>query len=315
VDIPKPKNAKNTPNIKAMVRRIQIIQRIELGEVMTTKSLGIDFSVTQRVIQEDIKNVLRHFGITTNDNHELILNAPIPYKKTSLYEEERQTLALGLSQVEDIDQEYSDRVKRIAKKTYVENVETPFFIKAETFEPFHNKRELVKDLKRAIKNHLKIEIFFEGKSIELFPYKIASFEGIWYLLADGIEDDSIRNYMISHVEDYFITNERFEPITNLEEILETMESEWFVEGTSFEVIVKVYPEIAEYFNLKKHLDSQELLETYPDGSLKISFDVSHDEDIDNLIKSWLPHIEVLSPLRFRERIRNELIQYLEKTKI
>ncbi|MFW2525413.1 hypothetical protein ACN5O8_06770 [Aliarcobacter butzleri] len=36
----------------------------------------------------------------------------------------------------------------------------------------------------------------------------------------------------------------------------------------------------------------------------------HDEDIDNIIKSWLPHIEIIEPLRFRDKLKNELKEYL-----
>ena len=39
--------------------------------------------------------------------------------------------------------------------------------------------------------------------------------------------------------------------------------------------------------------SQEIEEKLEDGSLIINFEISHDEDIDNIIKSWLPHIEII----------------------
>ena len=83
---------------------------------------------------------------------------------------------------------------------------------------------------------------------------------------------------------------------------------------NFEVTVKVGPKIAEFFRLRKHLSSQEILEEFEDGSLLISFDVSTDEDVDNLIKSWLPDIEVVTPQRFRNRIAKELEMYLSTLK-
>jgi len=39
--------------------------------------------------------------------------------------------------------------------------------------------------------------------------------------------------------------------------------------------------------------------------------VSHDEDIDNIIKGWIPHVEILEPVRFREKMLNELKNYLK----
>ena len=38
------------------------------------------------------------------------------------------------------------------------------------------------------------------------------------------------------------------------------------------------------------------------------------EDVDNLIKAWLPHIKVLKPERFRKRLLNELEEYIELLK-
>ena len=38
----------------------------------------------------------------------------------------------------------------------------------------------------------------------------------------------------------------------------------------------------------------------------------NDEDIDNIIKSWLPHIEIIEPIRFKEKLKNELKDYLLK---
>jgi len=40
--------------------------------------------------------------------------------------------------------------------------------------------------------------------------------------------------------------------------------------------------------------------------------VSHDEDIDNIIKGWIPHVEILEPVRFREKMLGELREYVKK---
>ena len=76
---------------------------------------------------------------------------------------------------------------------------------------------------------------------------------------------------------------------------------WFDDGGDFNVIVRVMPEIAHNFKLKDFLSSQEILEEYDDGSIIVKFDVTSDEDVDNLIKSWLPHIEILEPERLRKK--------------
>lgn len=60
------------------------------------------------------------------------------------------------------------------------------------------------------------------------------------------------------------------------------------------------------------MQSQKILEELDNGDLKISFEVSHDEDIDNIIKSWLPDIEVCEPKKYRDQIISELREYLDR---
>ena len=69
--------------------------------------------------------------------------------------------------------------------------------------------------------------------------------------------------------------------------------------TNFDIVIKVYASIAPYFKAKNFLQSQVIEEELKDGSLIVSFEVSHYEDADNIIKSWLPDIEVLEPLEYR----------------
>ena len=37
------------------------------------------------------------------------------------------------------------------------------------------------------------------------------------------------------------------------------------------------------------------------------------KDIDNLIKAWLPHIEIIDPIDYKEQITTELQNYLDNT--
>ena len=74
----------------------------------------------------------------------------------------------------------------------------------------------------------------------------------------------------------------------------------------------MHEDVAEYFKQKDFLESQEIVKENEDGSLEVSFEVSHDEDIDNIIKAWIPHVEVLEPKRFREKMLGELREYVKR---
>ena len=102
---------------------------------------------------------------------------------------------------------------------------------------------------------------------------------------------------------------------SIDKILSNVHTAWFEDGVQFEVKIKVLKPIAHYFKKKKHLVSQQILKENADGSIDISFQVSSDEDIDNLIKAWLPHIIVLSPMRIKNKISLELKEYLKQLEV
>jgi predicted DNA-binding transcriptional regulator YafY len=149
--------------------------------------------------------------------------------------------------------------------------------------------------------------------LELAPYKIVNFDGIWYLYAQDRRDYRIRTWLLSDIRNVKKLD-KYHDVSHesVEKALDNTHTAWFEDGGNFEVTVKIYPEISEYFRLRKHLSSQEILKEFDDGSLLVSFDISTDEDVDNLIKSWLPHIEVISPEKFKNRIIDELQNYIEK---
>ena len=77
-----------------------------------------------------------------------------------------------------------------------------------------------------------------------------------------------------------------------------------------EIKVKVNSKIAFNFKLKNILPSQKILEEFEDGSLLIQFGVSTQEDIDNILKAWIPDIEIISPQKYRDSFVEELKEYL-----
>lgn len=299
---------------KALYRLTKILELLLDDARPTIRELAEEFNVTERTIQKDVYERLQSFGIAKNNYGKLQFEYEIDIKKSFLRIEEMFFISLSLSQLEDIDKEHQELARSIFRKILKKELYNPYFIKPELFQPIDHNETIVETLEDAITKCQAVEISFNGKPLKLFPYKIASFEGIWYLLADNVAQDKLKNYMISRIEDITVLDEKFERMKELEDTLEKIESAWYVEGNSFKVVVKVYPQIAEYFTLKKHLNSQKLLEKLPDGSLLLEFTVTHEEDVDNLIKSWLPHIEIVSPSAFRERIVKELTTYIDRIK-
>jgi predicted DNA-binding transcriptional regulator YafY len=83
------------------------------------------------------------------------------------------------------------------------------------------------------------------------------------------------------------------------------------------VIVEVAATKAQYFRAKKHLPTQKIVKEKEDGSLVLSYRVTQIIEMDDLVKRWIPHIRVVSPVALKEKIINEISAYLldEKHKV
>jgi predicted DNA-binding transcriptional regulator YafY len=151
--------------------------------------------------------------------------------------------------------------------------------------------------------------------VEVEPYKLTNFDGFWYLFAKDIEAKKIKTWMLSKIERIQVSQEHYKTsIKQIDATLNHVHSAWFEDGQVYEVTIKVHAEIAHYFKQKEFLQSQKILRTLDDGSLHVAFEVSHDEDVDNMIKAWLPHIEVIAPKRYRDKVLAEMQAYVDRLK-
>lgn len=295
-------------------RCMEIVRTLQTNQKVSSKMLAEQTGVTVKTIQNDLNKRLRAFPIETDNLGWYWLNETRLDRASLLNDEEEIVLMLALELLEESDN-ISRYSRSIMQKMLDSRSVNPFFIKQEELEPIDIDSLIVNTLETAIEQRNIVTIATEGKRLRIAPYKIVNFDGLWYLYARDFRDDRIRTWMLRDIRDVRQEVETHDlSHTQIEKALEHTHTAWFEDGGCFEVVVKVDPDIAEFFRLRRRLSSQEIVEEYEDGSLLVSFDVTTDEDVDNLIKSWLPHIEVVSPARFRNRITEELEGYLTRLK-
>ena len=212
-------------------------------------------------------------------------------------------LNLALEQFDEVED--IDKIKdRIYKKLVRQKFVNPYYIKQEDIEDIDVDSPFISLLERCITEQeiVKLEVF--DKTIEVEPYKIVNFDGLWYLVAKDRNDRKIKSYDLHTIAD----------ILPLKKYHKTS-AKWienYLDGIHYTVTLKVTKEAAQYFLRKDFLESQEIVKKNDDGSVIVSFEVSHDEDIDNIIKAWLPHIEVIEPQRYKQKLLKELKQYIQR---
>lgn len=300
---------------KFFTRSILLLQELSEHGTKTVNDLAEMFGVSKRTIYRDIER-LHFFPIELERGEGIVRVAEgFTLENPKLKDYELMIAELAFNSLRGMDDKTKKYIDSIRAKITTPLFFSPYDIKAATFEKIDMDSELLHKIEDAIVKRNISKISNNGQMSEVEPYKVVAFDGIWYLLAKDRTDRKIKTYFIAYIEEFRATSEIFaDKYVDVDKLLENVHTAWFDDGNSFEVQVKITKEIAHYFELKKHLVSQKTLKKYSDGSLLISFEVSHDEDVDNLLKAWLPNIEIISPKRFREKLINELETYLIKLK-
>ena len=299
---------------KTLTRLIHTLTKLANNERPTTKELSDEFKVSVRTIQNDFSKTLAYFPIYKDSKHRYYFQEGFSLNRAFLDSDEMIVLNLALSQFDDINN--MDTIKdRIYKKVVTQSFYNPYYIKQDDLEDIDINSPLIEELEEDIKQNEILKVKLPTKTIEIEPYKIVNFNGFWYLFAKDLNDSKTKTFKLSELKDIKkVYKKHTTEVEKIESILDKTHSAFYEDGNCFEVIIKVYSEVAAYFKNRDFLQSQKILEEYEDGSLKVSFEVTHDEDIDNIIKSWLPHVEVLEPKRFRDKLTEELEKYLNKIK-
>ena len=299
---------------KVLNRFIQILTKLSNDERPTTKDFAQEFNVTVRTVQMDLRRLIGLYPITKDSEGRFMFEPGYSLKKTSLSSDEMIFLSLALNQFDDVDD--IDKIKdKIYKKILNHSLYNPYFIKYEHLENIDVDSPLITLLERYIQSKEIVEVVFTDKTLDLELYKIAAFDGFWYLFAKDLSDGKTKTFKLSKIKNILPLDKYHRTSTQaIEETLKKAHSAFFEDGTSFHVLIKVDKEVADFFKAKEFIDTQKIQKEFEDGSLYVSFEVSHDEDIDNIIKAWLPHVEILEPQRFRDKLTNELETYLQKIK-
>ena len=221
-------------------------------------------------------------------------------------------LSLALSKFKNVS-DFDITTDNLLKKLLKPNLNNPYFMKYEDIEDLDIDSKIIQTIEDAIEYSNIIEINTKNGSKIVEAYKVVNYGGIWYLFARDTKDSKVKTFMISKIKSVNLTSEKYTfPKHVIEQMLQKAHSPYYQDGNTYNVKVKVDSEISHFFEQKEFLQSQEIEEKLEDGSLIINFEISHDEDIDNIIKSWLPHIEIIEPIRFIDKLKNELKEYLKR---
>ncbi|MCI0501834.1 MAG: WYL domain-containing protein, partial [Epsilonproteobacteria bacterium] len=154
------------------------------------------------------------------------------------------------------------------------------------------------------------------KKYELRPYKILFMNENFYLVGENLDENYPFSILrLSNIVSATFNEKQFHHNQNMVNFIKQIQTPFPKYSPNFQenmikVLVEVGPNKARLFKAKKHLQSQKIEQELEDGTIILSFTVTQEKEMEELIKKWIPYMKVLEPASLKQSIENELKVYL-----
>jgi len=245
--------------------------------------------------------------------------------KSQLIGEEHAYMRLALQAIKELPSLSDRHYEAIEERFKLGNLNTPYFIESQETEILEPTAPDTNDLIYAIKHDHLIRFAYHAPSSQgsyiVEPYKLITFDGLWYLFGkdtEEIESSPYKTWRLKHIEVLEIDRFSKHPIkdSTIEKVLEQASDADFVVEDMEKAEVK---SILVKVSVTKHIADDILLPGFVNryydkssGRYLVTCDVSSIDEIDKDIKRWLPHIQILQPLSYKKAFEEEIKSYVEQ---
>lgn len=291
----------NNKHDKIAGRLVEIIRRLHNGETLYREELAMDFNVHEKTIRKDMNERLcflpinHHKGVYTIDK---IALGNLDYSDIKNFAQISGLIGLypnlNLDFIVDLLNVKVNTIYQVKNQGY----DTP-------------NTELFRSISKAILKKEFLDFFYNDKARTSNPYKLLNNKGIWYLMAS--EDGKLKHFTLSKIKDCkVLENHHFKLDPSIQEQIEQSSIQW-ASSELTEVVLKIDTKAWDYFSRKNTLANQIVLEKNSEY-ITISTKISFDDEILNIVKSYIPYICIISPLSLKEKLELQLHDYLKNNK-
>lgn len=295
---------------KILYRLITIIGRLSDGEVLYKEELAKEFNVSSKTIQRDFnERLVSRFPIHKHLNGWKMMEGYHLEKSRAVEDVLVVDILKTLS--EGFGDAFSKRSASLLNKL-TDSTPSAFYTRL-AFEDVSLFSEYFNRLEHAIKESKLVQFVHKNKYRLVKPYRIVTFDGYWYLLAEEVIDGRIKTFHIARISDVNVCEEWFEKDKTLGKKLDKAINAWFIpDAEPFEVVLHIHADIKRYILDHPLAPTQRIVEETDEGSLVIALEITHDKEIISTLQKWMPHITVLSPKSLQENILKQVKLFLEK---
>jgi predicted DNA-binding transcriptional regulator YafY len=282
-------------------RLAYILTKLNNGEKFTLKELALEFGTTTKTISRDLNERFIYIPIKKEKNF-YSLHA---YALGKLNLEDIKNFAT----ISGIKSLYPTLTNQFLTEILENKINKAFLVRNSGFEVIENKKVDFEKLSHAIINNQVVEFNYKDKEKRVEPYKLINSNGIWYLCAN--DNQKLKTYTFSKIENLKIKEDKFNLNPELLKEIEKDEINW-VSNDAKEVQLKIDNSAKEYFLRKNFLSNMKIIEETTEYFI-VSTKIAFDDEIINLVKYWIPYIEIISPNDLSKKLNNILNSYIKRT--
>lgn len=295
------KNIKTIDKEAQFPRLLQILGILSKEQRLNRDELLGRFGIDIRTFQRDIKKIKDE------------CNLDITRGKDGFYYLNRGLEADGALSFDDIklfakNSGFGDIYPSLDDETITDALNTDFSkFYAMSSQTGKNQKELsviFDDLRTAIKEHLELNFYYDGKERLVKPYRLDFVDGIWYLLGD--EKTKLKSFSLLKIKKYQILG-GFEPSRIFLRRIKENDLEWISQNIKTARIL-VSPKAREYFERKNIFKSFKILKDDNNGIL-LEVRFTFDDELLNVVKAWIPYIKIIEPQELNAKLKNSLLEY------
>lgn len=300
---------------KALTRLTHIISRLYQRETLSVKELAEEFNVSERTISRDFNDRLCHLFPVEKIGRKWRMQDGMRIEKNISFEE--QLILDTIEKIsESIGKNFSSKAKNLISKLK-QNIENPIYARI-NMEDISDKVEIVRLLEEAITNRYEIKFLYQfdnyEKELDGQPLKLVNYEGYWYLVSNDQRGSWIKKYYLKNIKSVKITGDKFKKNDEINRALENATSIWFQYGKEpFEVILHIDNTSSKYLKRKPISPTQRIIKEYPDESMDISVNITHEMEIIPIVGYWIPHFRIVEPKWLVEKMNKLAKKFLEET--
>ncbi len=305
-------------NTKKSTLQLLLLKELLEGNKISLKDFSAVHEISVRTSQRYIEDITEIYGenlIKEKDSYSLISNH---FLEKNIFSFDKKELEIFVDLCSLIDfnfvNNFDEKTSRLLKKIQ-RNYSLTYTIKQNAFEKIFSKKELISDVKNAIKNKRYANIkYFTDKEFVFTEVKILRIiftEGNFYIAT--LTNDEINNgfkfLRLNFITELELSKNTFHRDIEAEFFLKNFQTIFSnYKKEPYEVVLEVDSSVKRFFKRKKFLLTQ--TEIKEEDNLFLSYKITNDMEIFPLIRKWLPLVKIISPNSTKEKFKKELEIYL-----